>query len=242
MRYHDNEEAPHGLHIFEGVVPQDLIDEINATIDICRDDWRPADGRRAAHVAQRFGRRLRLCDRFARAEQQACDASRRWASQLGWEISSDPIYVLRCVNGSMPAQSHLRHYDSHILTLLIPLQVAQGSGENGDLIIYRRRHAVSVMSNLIAKAWLIVLHCLPFASRQAQTYRHLDRQLCDRIACQPGNVYAFNGFVTLHANLHVNAGERRSLIIHYYDPGLTAGLHLLPRALRALRDRLLDAV
>uniref|UniRef100_UPI003F49300C hypothetical protein n=1 Tax=Cupriavidus yeoncheonensis TaxID=1462994 RepID=UPI003F49300C len=237
------ERKPCGVHVFKDVVPQQLIDEINATIDICRDDWHPADGRRASRMAMRLANRLRKSERFAQAELRAYDTFGGWAHQSGRAISGEPLYVLRCVNASMPQQSHLRHYDSHLLTLLIPLQVASASNENGDLIVYRqRRRSVSVMSNLLAKAWLIGLRCLPFMKRQGLTYRHLERGLCDRIACLPGNVYAFNGFFTLHANLHVEAGERRTLIIHYYNPGLTAGLHVVPRALRALRERLLGAL
>ena len=58
--------------------------------------------------------------------------------------------------------------------------------------------------------------------------------------CLPGNVYVFNGFVTLHSNFDVESGERRSLIIHYYDPGLTAGLQRITQTFRGFRDRLAD--
>ncbi|MCP3021708.1 hypothetical protein [Cupriavidus basilensis] len=243
MRDYDIDAEPPRLQVFEGVVTRHLLDEINAAIDASRETWRPADGRRATQAAQHFADMLRQNEGFQLAERQACEISRRWARKAGWELNGEPpLCVLRCVNSGLPAQSHLRHYDSHILTLLIPLQEAQATRENGDLIIYRRqRHAVTVMSNIVAKIRLILLRNLPFVIRRAQTFRHLAEHQCDRIACVPGNVYAFNGFVTLHANLHAEAGERRSLIVHYYDPGLTAGLSAVPRAWRALRDRLLDA-
>jgi hypothetical protein len=238
----DTEIAAPGVRLFEGVVPRALLEQINATIDETRDTWRPADGRRATQTTARVVELLRQHDEFQRTEQQAGAASRRWAAQKGLVVDGEPLYVLRCVNRSQPAQSHLRHYDSHILTLLIPLRSAPDVEENGDLIVYREpRRLLSAVTNVMAKAWLIALRRLPLAVRRAQTRRDLARHRCDRIACVPGNVYAFNGFVTRHANLHVEQGERRSLIVHYYDPGMTAGLRIVPRTWRAIRDRLLDA-
>ncbi len=238
----DIDIVPPDIRLFEGVVSRALLDRINATIDETRDTWRPADGRRATQTTARVVELLRQHGEFRRTERQACDASQRWAAQKGLTVDGEPLYVLRCVNQSLPAQSHLRNYDSHILTLLIPLRSAHDTDENGDLIVYRQpRRLLSAATNVMAKAWLIALRRLPLAVRRAQTRRDLARQRCERIACVPGNIYAFNGFVTQHANLHVEQGERRSLIVHYYDPGMTAGLRFVPRTWRAIRDRLLDA-
>lgn len=244
MRDHDIEAQPPRLQVFEGVVPRQLLAEMNATVDACRQAWRPADGRRATDTAAQFAELLRRHDPFRLAERQACARSRQGSRQAGWAIErAQPLYVLRCINGGLRGQSHLRHYDSHILTLLIPLQQAAPSRENGDLILYRHpREAVAAWKNVITKVRLILMRSLPFVVRRALTFHHLAHGRCERVACVPGNVYVFNGFITLHANLHVEAGERRSLIFHYYDPGLTAGLNHVPRAWRALRDRLLDAI
>jgi hypothetical protein len=66
----------------------------------------------------------------------------------------------------------------------------------------------------------------------------MTRGRCERVPCAVGNVYVFNGFVTQHCNLHVESGERRSLLIHYYDPGLSMGLSVAIRTVRGMRDRL----
>jgi hypothetical protein len=241
MLEEDIDIVPPGIRLFEGVVPLTLLEQINATIDETRDTWQPADGRRATQTTARVVELLRQHGEFRRVEQRACSISRRWAAQNGLMIDGEPLCVLRCINRTLPAQSHLRHYDSHILTLLIPLQSAHDAEENGDLIVYRQpRYLLSAATNLMAKAWLIALRRLPLAVRRAQTWRDLSRQHCDRIACLPGNIYAFNGFVTRHANLHVEQGERRTLIVHYYDPGMTAGLRVVPRIWRAIRDKVLD--
>ncbi|MDQ7980958.1 hypothetical protein QYH69_27355 [Paraburkholderia sp. SARCC-3016] len=237
----DTDIAPPRVRLYENVVPQTVLDEINATIDETRDTWLPADGRRAIQTTARVVELLRQRGEFLRVEQQARVHSQRWAAQKGLKVDGESLCVLRCINRTLPAQSHLRHYDSHILTLLIPLRSAHDAAENGDLIVYRRqRQQLSAATNVIAKAWMIALRRLPLAIRRAQTRRDLSRQRCDRIACVPGNVYAFNGFVTRHANLHVERGERRTLIVHYYDPGMTAGLRIVPRIWRAIRDRLVD--
>jgi hypothetical protein len=237
----DTDIVPPGVRLFEGIVPRTLLEQINAAIDETRDTWQPADGRRATQTTARVVELLRQHDEFRRVERQARAASQRWADRKRLKIDGKPLYVLRCVNRTLPAQSHLRHYDSHILTLLIPLRSAHGADENGDLIVYRRpRDQLSALTNVMAKVWLIALRRLPLPMRRAQTRRDLSRQRCDRIACVPGNVYAFNGFVTRHANLHVERGERRTLIVHYYDPGMTAGLKIVPRLWRAIRDRLVD--
>ena len=228
--------------IFEGLVPRSLLEYMNSAIDTARHEWRPADGRRAATMARNFAGLLRTTDSFNAMESQACSAARRWAAVvLGKELAGEPLYVLRCVGSGMPKQSYLRHYDSHILTILIILQLADGYDRRGDLIVYKReRESISSIANVRTKAWLMIEHVLPLPVRRALVDRDRSRGRCDRIVCLPGNAYVFNGFVTLHSNFDVESGERRSLIIHYYDPGLTAGLQRITQTFRGFRDRLAD--
>ena len=228
--------------IFEGLVPRSLLEYMNSAIDTARHEWRPADGRRAATMARNFAGLLRTTDSFNAMESQACSAARRWAAVvLGKELAGEPLYVLRCVGSGMPKQSYLRHYDSHILTILIILQLADGYDRRGDLIVYKReRESISSIANVRTKAWLMIEHVLPLPVRRALVDRDRSRGRCDRIVCLPGNAYVFNGFATLHSNFDVESGERRSLIIHYYDPGLTAGLQRITQTFRGFRDRLAD--
>ncbi|MDE1184722.1 hypothetical protein [Paraburkholderia sp.] len=242
MHENDQPDSRTAPSVFERVVPQNLLDFMNASIDDARDRWWPRDGRRASPTAHNFASLLRGLDAFDAAETQACQSARRWAStMLGKECGGEPICMLRCVDVGSPSQSYLRHFDSHILTLLIPLQLAASGERSGDLIMYRQpRRSVSAMSNVITKARLFLEHGMPVIARRALLMRDLERGLCERIACTPGNVYAFNGFVTMHGNLDVASGERRTLIIHYYDPGRTVGLRVITRTMRAFRDRLAD--
>jgi hypothetical protein len=230
------------VRTFEGLVPPGLLECVNSSIDGARHEWRPPDGRRAVTMARNFAGLLRETDSFKAMESRVCSAARHWAAVvLGKELTGEPLYVLRCVDSSMPSQSYLRHYDSHILTILVILQLAEGHDRRGDLVVYkRRRESISLIANLGTKAWLMIEHVLPLPVRRALVDRDQSRGRCDRIVCLPGNVYVFNGFVTLHSNLDVESGERRSLIIHYYDPGLTAGLQRITQTFRGFRDRLGD--
>lgn len=225
---------------FVGVVPAELLVNINASIASARHEWQPPDGRRASASARQFADALRQHDAFSAMEAQVCAAARLWIRQtLGREANDAPVHVLRCVGSRMAAQSYLRHFDSHVLTVLIPLQCAPDGDQNGDLIVHMRRcEPLAPLIHLFTKAWLFFEHGLPFGLRRALVNSGWSMRHCQRIRCVPGNAYVFNGFVTLHHNLHVANGERRSLIIHYYDAGLEARLRTMLRAVRHMRDRL----
>jgi hypothetical protein len=227
-----------GLTVFEDVIPQHLLAWINRFVDAQRERWSSADGGSERVLAQSLGCMLRRIERFRLIEQGACAAITTYPVPPIPTTGSS--HALRCVNRDMSWLSHLRHHDSHLLTLLIPLQLAAGE-QNGDLLLYRkRRQSVSLLSNLIYKTWLVIQQNRGLAVRRRQTYRDIQQQRCRRIACKPGNVYVFNGFVSLHANLEIDSGERRSLIIHHFDPRLTVGIKHVTRALRKLRVRFGD--
>jgi hypothetical protein len=229
-----------GLTVLENLVSPQLLDSINSQIDSVRQDWRKPHGGGETQTAMCFGALLRENDAFRIAEAGACETARRWVeSTLERTPHENVKHVIRCVSRDIPAQSYLRHFDSHALTLLIPLRLADNGDRNGDLLMYRqRRQSISLFGNLIIKAWLFIEQNLPFTLRRALIQRDLRRNRCIRISCEPGKVYVFNGLATLHANLDVMAGERRSLIIHYYDPGLTAGIQVAANRWRSMRDRI----
>jgi hypothetical protein len=233
-----------GLVVFEGVVPQDLLQQINESIAASRREGRAACSNRALEMVRSFADLLRQSDAFRMAEADVCAASRRAAvGKFGPTLADNVLYVLRCVDREAQWQSYLQHFDSHFLTLLIPLKLAEKGERNGDLVVYKkRRQSVSLVRNVITKAWLFAQQNFPLPMRRAVIMRDLRRERCVRVAIEPGNLYAFNGFLTKHANLDVTAGERRTLIIHYYDPGLKAGLHTVTRAFRTLRGRVTNGL
>ncbi|MGF6774158.1 hypothetical protein P3T18_006672 [Paraburkholderia sp. GAS199] len=240
------QEGPHGslLDIYFNVVPLKVIETLNATIDGTRHDWSPADGRRESVMANSFATLLRENACFQAIESQVCAAADTWArTVLKREVSDKPLHVLRCVGPDADSQSYLRHFDSHLLTILVPLQLAPDGERNGDLIMHAfQRKANSTIANLLTKSYLFFEHGLPFFIRRVLATRDLSRAHSQRIECSPGNIYVFNGLITLHHNLDVTVGERRMLIIHHYDAGLTAGARSVTRSFRLLRDRLAGMV
>jgi hypothetical protein len=225
-----------GLTVFDNVIPRRVLDQMNAAIDANKSTWPAPDGGDLP-LAKSLSEMIRRTARFRALESQACEAARHWAAATaGLKYVEESLHVLRCVNRDMMWQSHLRHHDSHLLTLLIPLQLADPTERNGDLVLYkRRRQSVSFLGNMAYKTWLVIQQNRRFAARARQTRRDLSLGRCRRIACVPGNVYAFNGFLSLHANLEIDSGERRSLIIHHFDPCLTAGIKHVTRALHVPR-------
>ena len=214
------------LKSFHSVIPAETIAEINDAIDRSFGNV-PQRSQSGAMVAAM----LRRDDAFRQLEASICANARAAAVKAGQtELPLEPFHVLRCSSMATLAESHCRHYDSHLLTLLIPLQLAPDGVSNGDLVMYRRpRLSVSTLGNMVCKARHSVQRSLPFKCRKWLTLHDLRRGNCSRIPVHVGNVYEFNGFALQHANLDVETGQRRTLLIHYYDPGYTLGLSAIVR-------------
>jgi hypothetical protein len=209
------------LQSFHSVIPAEIIAEINEVIDrsFGNTPLRAQSGEIAAEL-------IRRGDAFRQLEEAICSDARAKAAKFGQiDLPLKPFHVLRCASKATGAESNNRHYDSHLLTLLIPLQLAPDGVSNGDLVMYRRpRLSVSTPGNVVCKMRHGFLRSLPLTWRRWLTLHDLRRGNCARIPVQVGSVYAFNGFAIQHGNLDVEVGQRRTLLIHYYDPGHSLGL------------------
>jgi hypothetical protein len=213
------------LRSFDGVIPAEKIAEINDAIDRSFGNV-PQRSQSGAMVAAM----LRRDDAFRQLEATICANARAAAKAGKTALPLDPFHVLRCSSMATLAESHCRHYDSHLLTLLIPLQLAPDGISNGDLVMYRRpRLSVTTLGNMMCKARHGLQRSLPFNWRKWLTLHDLRRGNCSRIPVRVGSVYEFNGFALQHANLDVETGQRRTLLIHYYDPGHSLGLSAILR-------------
>ncbi|WP_223851463.1 hypothetical protein [Cupriavidus pauculus] len=223
------------LKTFREVIPASVLGEINAAIDA-------SFGPEPTRVEPRsVAEILRKVDAFRQMEEMVCATTLRFARKMSQKpIEERPHHVLRCVSRDNSRDGHCRHFDSHLLTLLVPLQLAApDSFFNGDLVTYgKTRQRVSTLDNVFCKIRHGVHRNMPFEFRKQLTLYDLRRGNCERISVEPGSVYVFNGFALKHANLHVEDGQRRSLLIHYYDPGFSMGLSKALRFSRKLRDRL----
>ncbi len=189
------------LTAYQSVIPSGVLDEINAAIDssFAPDPVR-VEPRGVADI-------LRKLDAFRDLERSVCAMTRDFARHMCKGLLDDrPHHVLRCVSKANHTDGHCRHFDSHLLTLLVPLQLAAPDAFfNGDLLVYSQaRQRITTLGNVFCKFKHGMQRGLPFALRKHLTLHDLRRGQCSRVRVHPGNVYVFNGFALKHANLHVD--------------------------------------
>jgi hypothetical protein len=132
--------------------------------------------------------------------------------------------------------SGLFHYDSYVVTALVPLLIPDGPEDvRGDLVMYPnlRRVRRNVIVNIVEKIFVEnPLACrvwrLPFV-QQRLSARAIPRE--------PGNIYFFWGMRSLHANRACLPTDIRSTaLFHFGDPH--AGSFLKRLSARRHRARL----
>jgi hypothetical protein len=206
-----------GLLVFENAVLPELIADFNELIDRKRekagfvqfhdDEIRELILKLQADTGYKHVERF--CKRLTKALLH---------KKFAKSVPDGTTYGVRCADMLSSAKSHMRHFDSHLMTLLIPLKKADSGAEDGDLILYRNRgFTTSTTGNVLRKTLTKVDQFLPLIYRRAKTARDLEANKCERIRCEIGNIYFFNGYALRHCNLSVHSGERRSLIVHAYD-------------------------
>lgn len=126
--------------------------------------------------------------------------------------------ILRVIQGSQEKnERHLYHYDAHLITLLIPIYIPKKeSSGNGDLILFpnTRKITKSIIVNIIQK--LIYQNFIFRKLLQINLIKKIFKY--QRLKLEPGKVYIFNGFRTLHGNLDIHKDDKRAtLLIHFYD-------------------------
>jgi len=124
--------------------------------------------------------------------------------------------VLRCLTGdSASAHSWMFHYDSYLITALVPIEVP-ATGLRGDFLLIpnRRQKRSSYLINLIDKVLL----------DNALTQRRLRGRLSDekfvkRVPLTPGSIYLFWGYRSIHTNEGVDQDAiRATALFHFVDP------------------------
>lgn len=229
------------LAVFESMVPQTTLSSINHMLDAAY--AASSDHKQFFGSAKDVVHTLRDIPAFRELEKEAVRASDWLRSTMNVSGTVGPWFGLRVGSSTSTVGSHCRHFDSHVLTLVIVLQTAKDEDKSGDLIVYSKPRGVPrPHDNLLRKSVQWGERGLPFPLRAARTQRHLERGLCSRIRGLPGSVYVFNGFLMQHCNLDVTQGERRSLVIHYLDPGLSMGLSAINRLRRHAAAVPTDAV
>lgn len=142
--------------------------------------------------------------------------------------------VLRCVQGQTGRrESHAFHYDATLVTALVPIEIPQDAEQCGDLLMFPNIRPVrsNAAFNLLEKA--LLQNRLSRALLVFTIHHGWARPL--RLILQPGNLYLFWGYRTLHANEPCSPTHRRATaLFHYGDPH--AG-NLLTRLTLKLTER-----
>lgn len=142
----------------------------------------------------------------------------------------DFYQVLRCLTGA-GGQAHalLFHYDSYVVTALIPVEIP-AHGQTGDLVMLRggRRIRHSYVANLIDKILLD-----NSVTQALMRLLHKARLLpVVRIKMIPGNAYFFWGYRRVHANEACDPGQiRATAIYHFANPHAGSGFKAKVRSL-----------
>ena len=134
--------------------------------------------------------------------------------------------VLRCISGQTGLrQAYFFHYDSYVVTALLPI-IIPGEGQTGDLLLRANRRKVrsSYLRNLVDK--LIVDN--QFAQRRYRRQAEAGRGGFRKVRIVPGSLYLFWGYRTLHANEPCDPAKiRATALFHFGDPHADSGLRKL---------------
>jgi hypothetical protein len=135
------------------------------------------------------------------------------------ESASDRIFpVLRCVQGNLgQKESNCFHFDASLVTALVPIFIPTEGSDLGDLMVFPnlRKVRTSVLLNVIEKALIqnrLTRKLMSFAIQRGWLKPKT-------IPLQPGDIYLFWGYRSLHANKPCSAGiKRATAIFHFGDP------------------------
>lgn len=126
--------------------------------------------------------------------------------------------VLRCVQGANGRrESNAFHYDASLVTALVPIHIPQEGEQRGDLMLFPNLRGVRrwVLFNVLEKA------LLQNTFTRRQICRAMDRGWLTPhvLRLQPGNMYVFWGYRSLHANQACSPHVKRATaLFHFGDP------------------------
>ncbi len=167
------------------------------------------------------------------------DLCHRIVAGASGEHSSDTTLTqtLRCLTGAGGRrESLIFHYDSFALTTIMPVCMPE-SGERGDLLMLPNHRPLrrTYVRNLLDK----VLVDNQWGQRHFKNLFANDEQAFTRIAMQPGHLYLFWGYQSLHTNLPVAEDAlRATAVFHYHNVhGSSSMASRVRRSLGTLKGR-----
>jgi hypothetical protein len=138
----------------------------------------------------------------------------------GTPADNGPLYqVLRVLKGSTGRRQAFRfHYDAYVVTAVLPLVIpAATGGPSGDLVLYPRLRSIRshFLVNLLEKV-LMQNALVQWVMARGPVCRLLRARVYH---LQPGNLYLFWGYQSLHANQPCRPDSlRATAVFHLGNP------------------------
>ena len=136
----------------------------------------------------------------------------------GRQMASDECYqVLRCLTGNTGQKNSLIfHYDSYIVTALVPIQIPV-KGRTGDLLMYPNTR--NIRSAYLINAMDKVMLDNPITQRVLRACVNGNKFAPEKVHMVPGNLYLFWGYRTIHTNEPCDPDKvRATALFHYSNP------------------------
>ena len=129
--------------------------------------------------------------------------------------NSERFNILRVVTGEKTDDQSLKfHYDSTLVTALIPIYIPDGlENESGHLVVLPNARSIrnSILVNILEK--FLIQNRL---SQMVLPYLFLRSKKKKVLNLEPGNIYLFSGLQTLHSNFAVNKDYVRATLLCFY--------------------------
>jgi hypothetical protein len=140
--------------------------------------------------------------------------------------------IFRCLNGTTGQKHSYRfHYDSYVLTALLPVAIPE-AGLRGDLLIIpstrpiRRMYLTNVLDKILVDNKVAQLIFRSAARRRSPKIVS--------IRMRPGNMYFFWGYRSIHTNEPCDPDKlRATALFHYGDPHQNSRSRSLIRRVKA---------
>ena len=129
----------------------------------------------------------------------------------------DFYHVLRCLCGET-GQKHawMFHYDSYVVTALVPIMIPT-EGRSGDLLMFPNTRSIRPAYLFNAADKVLLDNRLTQKLLRRTVERHPERPT--RIKMQPGNLYFFWGYRSIHTNEPCDPDKvRATALFHFANP------------------------
>lgn len=125
-------------------------------------------------------------------------------------IKPESYIVLRMIKPRGGVHAYDFHFDNYAQTILVPLMTPDAH-QNGDLLL--RHHTRGAPRFILMHIWQKFLFQNTLALK-LWSWLATKERFFRRVRVKPGSALVFDGSRSLHGNMPVQAGERRSVLIH----------------------------